>query len=50
MPKKREDTLVKIIEKKYGVKLNARSDAQLHTVLKKYGAVSLSRLLKRVRV
>ncbi len=43
---KRGDTLVKTIEKKYGVDLNYRSDAQLHTVLKKEGLPSLSKLLK----
>jgi len=45
---KREDTLVKTIEKKYGVDLNVRSDAQLHTVLRKHGAASLSQLLKKL--
>lgn len=44
--KKRGDTLVKTIEKKYGVDLGYRSDAQLHTVLKKEGLPSLSKLLK----
>jgi len=44
--KKRGDTLVKTIEKKYGVSLDYRSDAQLHTVLKKEGLPSLSKLLK----
>jgi len=44
--KKRGDTLVKTIEKKYGVDLGYRSDAQLHTVLKKSGVPSLSKLLK----
>ena len=34
------------IEKKYGVDLGYRSDAQLHTVLKKEGVPSLSKLLK----
>jgi len=46
IPKKRGDTLVKTIEKKYGVDLGYRSDAQLHTVLKKEGLPSLSKLLK----
>lgn len=46
IPKKRGDTLVKTIEKKYGVDLKYRSDAQLHTVLKKEGLPSLSKLLK----
>jgi len=44
--KKRGDILVKTIEKKYGVSLDYRSDAQLHTVLKKRGLPSLSKLLK----
>jgi len=43
---KRGDTLVKTIEKKYGVDLGYRSDAELHTVLKKEGLPSLSKLLK----
>jgi len=47
--KKRGDTLVKTIEKKYGVDLGYRSDAQLHTVLKKSGVPSLSKLLKGTR-
>lgn len=47
--KKRGDTLVKTIEKKYGVDLGYRSDAQLHTVLKKSGVPSLSKLLKLTR-
>ncbi len=46
MRSKRGDTLVKTIEKKYGVDLGYRSDAQLHTVLKKEGLPSLSKLLK----
>ena len=43
---KRSDTLVRTIEKKYGVDLGYRSDAKLHTVLKKSGVPSLSKLLK----
>ena len=46
--KKRGDTLVKTIEKKYGVDLKYRSDAQLHAALKKEGLPSLSKLLKIV--
>jgi hypothetical protein len=46
---KRGDTLVKTIEKKYGVDLGYRSDAQLHTILKKEGLPSLSKLLKMVQ-
>lgn len=44
--KQRSDTLVRTIEKKYGVDLGYRSDAQLHTVLRKEGVPSLSKLLK----
>ncbi len=44
--RKRSDTLVKTIEKKYGVDLGYRSDAELHTVLRRGGVPSLSRLLK----
>ena len=47
--KKRSDTLVKTIEKKYGIDLGYRSDAKLHTVLKKEGLPSLSKLLKMTR-
>lgn len=46
---KRGDTLVKNIEKKYGVDLGYRSDTQLHTVLKKEGLPSLSKLLKMTK-
>lgn len=44
--RKRSDTLVRTIERKYGVDLGYRSDAELHTVLKREGLPSLSRLLK----
>lgn len=44
--KKRSNTLVKTIEKKYGVVLDYHSDAQLHTALIKEGLPSLSKLLK----
>ena len=44
--KKRGDTLVKTIEKKYGVDLGYRSDAKLHNILKNEGLPSLSKLLK----
>ena len=47
--KKRSDTLVRTIEKKYGVNLKYRSDATLHTVLEKSGVPSLSKLLKMTR-
>ncbi len=43
---KRGDTLVKTIEKKYGVDLGYRSDTKLSTVLKESGASSLSKLVK----
>lgn len=43
---KRGDTLVKTIEKKYGVNFGYQSDAQLHTALRKDGMHSLSKLLK----
>jgi hypothetical protein len=49
IPKKRGDTLVKTIENKYGVDLDYRSDAKLHTVLKESGLPSLSKLLKITR-
>ena len=47
--KKRGDTLVKTIEKKYKVDLGYRSDAKLHTVLKDKGVPSLSKLLKMTK-
>jgi hypothetical protein len=47
--KKRSDTLVKTIEKKYGLDLGYRSDAQLHTILKNSGVPSLSKLLEVTR-
>lgn len=46
--KKRSNTLVKTIEKKYGVSLKYRSDAELHTALRKDGLPSLSKLLKMI--
>ncbi len=46
IPQKRGDTLVRTIEKKYGVDLGYRSDAELHTVLEEEGVPSLSKLLK----
>jgi cobalamin biosynthesis protein CbiG len=47
--KKKGDSLVKTIEKKYGVDLGYSSDAELHTDLKKSGVPSLSKLLKLTR-
>ncbi len=44
--KKRGDTLVGTIEKKYGIDLGYRSDKKLSTVLKETGASSLSKLVK----
>ena len=44
--KKKNSTLVKTIEKKYGVSLRVNSDAELHADLKKRGLPSLSKLLK----
>jgi len=44
--KKRGDTLVKTIEKKYKIDLGVRSDAKLSTVLNRTGASSLSKLVK----
>jgi hypothetical protein len=49
MRQKRGDTLVKTIEKKYGVDLGYRSDAHLHTVLRNEGLPSLSKLLKMTK-
>jgi hypothetical protein len=43
---KRDNTLVKTIEQKYGVVLGYRSDTELHAALKKQGVPSLSKLLK----
>ncbi|MFA4830965.1 MAG: hypothetical protein WC862_00780 [Patescibacteria group bacterium] len=47
--KKRSDTLVKTIERKYNVDLGYRSDTELHTVLKKRGVPSLSKLLEMTK-
>ena len=46
MPQKRGNTLVKTIEKKYGVDLGCRRIIKKHTVLRKEGLPSLSKLLK----
>lgn len=43
------DTLVKSIERKYGVDLGYRTDAQMHRDLIKRGLPSLSKLLKMTR-
>jgi hypothetical protein len=47
--KKRSDTLVRTIEKKYGVDLGCRSDAKLNVILKNSGVPSLSKLLKMTK-
>ena len=47
--RKRNDTLVGTIEKKYGVDLNYRSDARLKTVLRETGAPSMTKLLEMTR-
>ncbi len=47
--KKREDILIKTIEKKYGVNLGYESDKKLHTILKNDGLPSLSKLLKMIK-
>ncbi len=47
--KKRGDTHVWTIEKKYGVDLGVRSDMHLSTYLEKKGYGSFSRILKDVK-
>ena len=44
--KKSNDTLVRTIEKRFGVDLKYHSDAQMHAALRKRGLPSLSKLLK----
>lgn len=44
---KRSDTLVKTIEKQYGVDFNVRGDMQLGTLLEKTGEASLNDLLQK---
>jgi hypothetical protein len=46
MRKKRSDTLMKTIEKKYGKDFGVRSDMQLGSYLEKAGYPSLSKLLR----
>jgi len=46
--RKREDTLIKNIEKKYDVDFNVRSDMKLGTYLKEKGLPSLSKALDKV--
>lgn len=45
---KKNNKLVKHIEKQYGISLRYQSDRQLHTALKKDGLPSLSKLLKMI--
>ena len=47
-PKKREDTLIKSVEKTYGVDFGVRGDTKLSTYLKNEGLPSLSKALKKV--
>ena len=46
--KKREDTLIKSIERKYNVDFNVRDDMKLGTYLKKKGLPSLSKAIDRI--
>ncbi|NCO24986.1 hypothetical protein GW901_00465 [Candidatus Parcubacteria bacterium] len=46
--KKREDTLIKSIEKKYDVDFNVRDDMKLGTYLKNKGLPSLSKAIDRI--
>jgi len=46
--RKREDTLIKNVEKKYDVNFNVRGDMKLGTYLKGKGLLSLSKALNRV--
>ena len=46
---KNQRKLIMKIEKKYGVDLSYRSDAELHTVLRKKGVPSLSKLLRMTK-
>lgn len=45
--KKRKDTLIRNIEKKYNVDFGVRSDMELGTYLEKQGVPSLSKLIKK---
>lgn len=45
---KKNNKLVKHIEKQYGISLGYQSDRQLHTALKKDGLPSLSKLLRMI--
>ena len=47
--KKREDTKIKTIEKKYGVDFGVRSDKKLGAYLKEEGLPSLSKALEKIQ-
>lgn len=47
--RKREDTLIKNIEKKYDVNFGVRGDMKLGTYLKDKGLPSLSKALDKVK-
>lgn len=47
--KKREDTLIKTIEKKYDVDFGVRSDKKLGTYLKEEKLPSLSKALEKIQ-
>jgi hypothetical protein len=47
--KKRKDTLIKTIEKKYGVDFDVRSDQKLGAYLKEEGLPSLSKALEKIQ-
>ena len=47
--KKREDTLIKNVEKKYNVDFGVRDDMKLGTYLDKKGLPSLSKALEKLR-
>ncbi len=43
-----KDILIKSVQKKYGVSLRYKTDAEMHSALKKEGLPSLSKLLKLI--
>ena len=45
---KKNDAIVRSVEKKYGVCLRYKSDKEMHQTLKKEGMPSLSKLLKLI--
>ena len=47
--RKRGDSLIGNLEKKYGVDFDARSDMKLESYLRKEGVPSLSRALKKIK-